>query len=629
MTDIASQVGAAERSLLIKAVLSHANQVHAFAGQVGRADLADALGAEAARWKDLTSTVVVAGAQKRGKSRLLNALLGRPGLLPVDADIATHVHVTVQHGPTLAATVHRHPGDAFGIDPEELADYASVLGDPERRRGVVRVDVELDHPLLAAVRLVDTPGVDSLTAGHRHVTLASLGQADALLFAVSAERQPVLREELEFLAEASQRIDTIAFAFTKAEDAEEVRALLAENRDRLARFVAGHETPERLGRLLEARWFPVSAKLAENAHTRRVAGQGDRAAALWERSGLDAVTGFLRGCGEAKEIVRAGNVLAVAGSVLETGVAAERDRRAGADGDAAVADRLAAEQARLEEVTDRQRDRRRAALEASLLTRQSSLVVRDALDRMRQVYDREVAKADLRSPQKVTGYAALLADSLEKSLEAVWLEVLAELRPWFDGELAELAGQLGIDVGQPAGTGLALPERIGAIARRDRTRDSASSFDVVRDGLPAVMGTYSLAGMAGLIGLGPVGWVVAPAAIGEMVRRRRLHERTMRARADVMRVVAEVFALATTEMSVAVEVEMSRRRGFLERAIDDHLAGQRREIEARRRELQKTAQRDAGARKQSRDDADRRLTAAAELKARTDSLRHRIRAAAR
>src|SRR5690606_34071823 len=124
---------------------------------------------------------------KRGKSRLINALVGQADLLPVDADVATGCHLRVRRGETLTAVVNDQVAGAVPIDPERLADHASMAGDPAKRRTVLGVDVTVPSPLLDGVCLVDTPGVDSLTVGHRQVTEAMLRRADVLLFVLSAQ----------------------------------------------------------------------------------------------------------------------------------------------------------------------------------------------------------------------------------------------------------------------------------------------------------------------------------------------------------------------------------------------------------------------------------------------------------
>jgi hypothetical protein len=88
-------------------VLKLANEVHGLARTAGRTDVQEALAEQAARWTDAATTVVLAGAQKRGKSRLLNALVARPDLLPVDADIATTTQITLRHGGAPQVVVHR------------------------------------------------------------------------------------------------------------------------------------------------------------------------------------------------------------------------------------------------------------------------------------------------------------------------------------------------------------------------------------------------------------------------------------------------------------------------------------------------------------------------------------------
>jgi hypothetical protein len=281
-----------EQSEAVAGVLRLANEVHGLAKAAQRPDISGPLAEQAARWKDATTTVVLAGAQKRGKSRLLNSLVGRPDLLPVDADIATHTQVALVHGPALRVTVQRVDGTSTEIDPAALPGYASVLGDPAVLREVAGLEVVLDAPLLDGLRLVDTPGVDSLTLGHRHATMGALATADALLFAVSAQDQPVLRHELEFLAEAAQRVPAVAFVLTKVEDSTSWRDLLRENRDRLARFCGpdGPGLDERVATLLrEAPWLPVSAKLGDAALALEAAGHAERAAARRERSGLPAL----------------------------------------------------------------------------------------------------------------------------------------------------------------------------------------------------------------------------------------------------------------------------------------------------------------------------------------------------
>ncbi|WP_449066332.1 dynamin family protein [Planomonospora algeriensis] len=341
-------------------LLRYANEVHALAGRCGRKDLAEVLAACAARWKDECTDIVVAGAQKRGKSRLLNTLVGHPDLVPVDADVATNCFLSLRRGPKLTAVVHRSTDAGpvqLPITVESIPDYASMRGDAGKRRDVVSVDITLDNPLLDGLRLLDTPGVDSLTVGHRQVTVAMLQRADALLFTLSAQDQPVLRHELEFLAEAAERVQAIAFVLTKVEDSANWRTLMEENQARLKTFVneAVAENPARavtLTPLLSAPWIPVSSKLAEAAEAKRREGRLERADALRARSGMDALERHLRAFAEGRESARGATVVAAALSVLGSlSATAQDDVAAGSDDEGDVAARLAQVEADLEGLT--------------------------------------------------------------------------------------------------------------------------------------------------------------------------------------------------------------------------------------------------------------------------------------
>ena len=70
-------------------------------------------------------SVVVVGETKRGKSSLINALLGVPGLSPVDEAVATTAYLRFSPGPPGAA--HPRSSSAVGLEdrgPERLVRAA-------------------------------------------------------------------------------------------------------------------------------------------------------------------------------------------------------------------------------------------------------------------------------------------------------------------------------------------------------------------------------------------------------------------------------------------------------------------------------------------------------------------------
>ncbi|BCB76941.1 dynamin family protein [Phytohabitans flavus] len=610
---------AVEAPSIVQRVLGHANDVHALAKRYGRDDLAAVLAAEAGRWTEATATIVVAGAQKRGKSRLVNAVVERPDLVPVDVDIATHTYLSMRRGPSLTATVQRREGGevvSLPVEPDEIADYASAAGDPTRMRDVVGVEITVDHPVLDGVRLVDTPGVDSLTLGHRHTTVAMLREADALLFVLSAQDQPVLRHELEFLAEAAQGIRAIAFVLTKVEDSSSWQGLLEENKRRLAAFAAG--LPDGAGeRLLNAPWIPVSAKLADASSARRAAGATARADELWTRSGMERLVGYLRACAAGRELARCGRVLSGTVSVLRALAVAQEDRRAAASQDAeTVKAKLAEVEATLQEVSQRARERHRLAVDNQFLGREVATLVRQRLDEARRPYD--AAVAELTTPTKVDRFLAELPDSVERSLEAVWSTLTAEVQDRVTAVLTDFLAAMGLD---PIDIDLAKLQMPPAVrARLDLgTAPTNARFDMLREGVPGLAIAASLTSL--LLPLtGPFAFVVGPAVALGVTHRRHQWERAGRSQNGVRRALAEAFAGGGAEMTMTLERAIARWRGEAEQAVDAALAAQRREQERRRTELVALSARDEAARKEAVRVAGERLAALARHTARAEAL---------
>ena len=610
-------------------VLKLANEVHGLARSAERADVVEAVADQASRWTDSAATVVVAGAQKRGKSRLVNALVGRPGLIPVDADVPTHTQVTLRHGDTLRVVVHRTgadgplPTDESGIDPSQLAAYVSGTVEPQVLREVTGVEVALDETLLDGLRLVDTPGIDSLTLGHRHTTTAALRRADALLFAVSAQDQPILRHELEFLAEAAARVPTIAFVLTKVDDSVSAGALLDENRTRLARFLEDADLDPAVGqRLREAPWLPVSALLGE-ASARSASANPDRARARMERSGLQALRAHLRGVADRRELVRATGVLAVTTAGLRALAAVEQDRIAGAADDDGLRDRRDTIEAELAGLAALRRERRRHALDHQLLGRGITGRARARSDGYRRTYEREIA--ELTTPAAVARYADELAGSLDRTLAAAWDETVVDIEQTVRRALGRYLAEMGADPTALGGVNAATPQRPGSDLR---AAAPVPAFDIVGEGLPAAM----MAGGAGFmaynaLGLAALGIpLIAPLALGgllagTLVAHRRRVAAAARNRAALTKALGDALAVATTEMCLAAEHAVAAWRANAEDAVDLALSARQKELDGRRRELEAAKARDAADRRRTAAEATERLQAIDTCLDRAEALR--------
>jgi hypothetical protein len=212
------------------------------------------------RRRELTRPqVVVVGETKRGKSSLVNALIGVPGLSPVGVGVTTAAYLEFSYGdpPGVRAWV---PGrdEPVTMAVDALRGWAGLPGaPPDGTRPPRRVEVTHGAPLLQYLSLVDTPGTGGLDPAHTEVALDAVEHATALLFVVEAAA-PFTRPELDFLVEASKRVNAVVFALTKIDAYAGWRTVLDDNRAQLRAHAP---------RFAGAAWFPVSARLAELAVT--------------------------------------------------------------------------------------------------------------------------------------------------------------------------------------------------------------------------------------------------------------------------------------------------------------------------------------------------------------------------
>src|SRR5215475_2592346 len=199
----------------------------------------------------------VVGETKRGKSSLVNTLIGVPNLSPVDAAVATSSYLELSHSATHGARAWV-PGreEPVPLSLTDLRDWGTVLGRiPDGIRPPRRIEVLHSAPLLQYLTLVDTPGVGGLDSLHAEIALDAVERSTALLMVVDAS-SPFSQPELSFLIEASKRVNFVVFALTKVDAYPGWRTILADNRGQLQTHAP---------RFASAPWFPVSARLAELA----------------------------------------------------------------------------------------------------------------------------------------------------------------------------------------------------------------------------------------------------------------------------------------------------------------------------------------------------------------------------
>jgi ribosome biogenesis GTPase A len=224
--------------------------------------------------------LAVLGQFKRGKSTLLNALLG-DDLLPTDilpvtaiptfisfgSELSVRVYFTNQEQPILFTPADGKPLSDF------LQDYVTEAGNPHNERQVEKV--EISHPselLQQGVVLIDTPGIGSTLKHNTEVAHQILPQCDAALFLVSPD-PPITEMELEYLGQIKLRLPRTFYLLNKVDFLDEKERLdsLQFLTEQLSRFYSS--APQVM---------PISARMGLRA---REAGDKDG----WQQSGMQLV----------------------------------------------------------------------------------------------------------------------------------------------------------------------------------------------------------------------------------------------------------------------------------------------------------------------------------------------------
>ena len=160
--------------------------------------------------------LVVAGQFKRGKTSLVNALIGAE-LLPVSVVPLTSVITVLSHGPEVSATIVYESGERRAISPDALDAYVTERGNPGNEKHVREAQVTCPSRwLVGGIRLIDTPGVGSVYTSNTDVAQRFLPQSDAVLFVLSVD-QPLSAAEREFVASIRAYAPRIFFLLNKAD----------------------------------------------------------------------------------------------------------------------------------------------------------------------------------------------------------------------------------------------------------------------------------------------------------------------------------------------------------------------------------------------------------------------------
>ena len=128
----------------------------------GSGPMADKLDEELERIKTKKYNVAVVGEFRRGKSSLINALLGLP-VLPADATPTTATVNRITYGAEPSVTIHYKDGSQKNLDSlEELPNYVTKLS--AEREAVAKTvrEAVVEYPIVICqnhVDIIDTPGL--------------------------------------------------------------------------------------------------------------------------------------------------------------------------------------------------------------------------------------------------------------------------------------------------------------------------------------------------------------------------------------------------------------------------------------------------------------------------------------
>ncbi len=191
-------------------------ELTAIVGQKGNRFAAELLAESAERLRQETITLVVLGEFKRGKSTLINALLG-DRVLPSAVVPLTAIPTVIRHGPEPAARVYNLDGRDEPIGLSAIPDFVTEKGNPANVKKVREVVVTHPSPYLAqGVILVDTPGVGSVYEHNTQAAYGYLPRADAGIFLVSVDA-PLGKTELAYLHDIREYVGKMIFVLNKAD----------------------------------------------------------------------------------------------------------------------------------------------------------------------------------------------------------------------------------------------------------------------------------------------------------------------------------------------------------------------------------------------------------------------------
>lgn len=167
------------------------------------------------RLRNRELTIAVIGQFKRGKTTLINSILGAD-ILPVGIVPITSAVTKIKYGLDQAAVSFQH-GGTQQVPLTKLDQYISEQENPDNKKGVSFVTLYYPCDLLKdGLTIVDTPGVGSVHKLNTDVAYSFIKESDAVIFMLSVD-SPINEIEREFLFATKQYTSKFYFAVNKVD----------------------------------------------------------------------------------------------------------------------------------------------------------------------------------------------------------------------------------------------------------------------------------------------------------------------------------------------------------------------------------------------------------------------------
>lgn len=166
--------------------------------------------------------IVVCGEVKRGKSSLLNAIIGQD-ILPVNTNVATSQVFRITNSTEESYSLVFTDDTRIPITRDELSRYGSQVDADLKGESVfegrtlahIQINIPMEF-LPQGVSLVDTPGLGALYKSHEIITQEYAAKAAAVIFVFDPER-PMVVQEQAFLERIFEVTPHVMFVMTKVD----------------------------------------------------------------------------------------------------------------------------------------------------------------------------------------------------------------------------------------------------------------------------------------------------------------------------------------------------------------------------------------------------------------------------